>query len=118
TRRFGRASDAIGKMLEINGARSQIISVMSASFQFPAREQQFWAPVTTNPWWNDPELTSNSYSRHTRAFYARWQAAGRLKAGFTRKQAQEELNEIFAHLGNSNANRNAVDVAALHVDVS
>jgi predicted permease len=118
TRRFGRAPDAIGKTLEINGARSQIIGVMPASFQFPARDQQFWAPVTTNPWWNDPDLTSDSDSRHTRAFYARWQAAGRLKAWVTRQQAQEELNEIFAHLGNTNLNRNAVDVAMLRVDVS
>src|SRR5206468_14328 len=77
TRRFGRTPDAIGKTLEINGVKSQVIGVMPRSFQFPARDQQLWAPLRTNPWWSDPALTSEIDPRHTRGFYARWQAAGR-----------------------------------------
>jgi Acidobacterial duplicated orphan permease len=94
-RRFGGSRDAIGKVLQIDGVDSQIIGVMPATFQFPARDQQFWAPLTTNRYWDDPALTTNIDPQHVRYFYERWQAIGRLSPGATLAQAQTEINSIF-----------------------
>lgn len=94
-KRFGGSRDAIGKVLQIDGLDSQIIGVMPATFQFPARDQQFWTPLTTNRYWNDPALTTNIDPRHTRYFYERWQAIGRLSTGATVAQAQTETNAVF-----------------------
>jgi predicted permease len=93
--RFDGALNAIGKMIQIDGLPSQIIGVMPATFQFPARDQQFWAPLTTNRYWDDPALTTNIDPQHTRYFYARWQAIGRLSPGATLAQAQTETNTVF-----------------------
>jgi hypothetical protein len=43
-RRFGAARDVVGSKLEIDGIGFQVIGVMPAEFQFPARNIQFWAP--------------------------------------------------------------------------
>jgi predicted permease len=94
-RRFGGSRDAIGKVLQIDGVDSRIIGVMPATFQFPARDQQFWAPLTTNRYWNDPALTTSIDPRHTRYFYERWQAIGRLFPVAMIAQAQTEINTIF-----------------------
>jgi len=52
-----RASlDVVGKTLQIDGFSFQLIGVMLATFQFPARDQQFWAPITTSHFWGDPAL--------------------------------------------------------------
>jgi len=94
-RRFGGALDAIGKMIQIDGMPSQIIGVMPATFEFPARDQQFWAPLTTNRYCDDPALTTNIDPGHTRYFYERWQAIGRLSPSATIIQAQTETNALF-----------------------
>src|SRR5262245_55108129 len=46
-RRFGAATDAIGKTLEINGQASHVIGVMPAGFYFPTKDTQLWELVTT-----------------------------------------------------------------------
>ena len=94
-RRFGGSQDAIGKVIQIDGMDSQIVGVMPPTFQFPARDQQFWAPLTTNRYWDDPALSTNIDPRHTRYFYERWQAIGRLSPHVTIAQAQTETNTIF-----------------------
>jgi predicted permease len=94
-RRFGGSRDAIGKLLQIDGGDSRIVGVMPSTFQFPARDQQFWAPLTTNRYWDDPGLTKTIDPRHTRYFYDRWQAIGRLALGTTIAQAQAEANAVF-----------------------
>jgi len=42
-RRFAGAADVVGKTILINGWSFQVIGVMPESFQFPARDQMFWA---------------------------------------------------------------------------
>jgi predicted permease len=94
-RSFGGSVAAIGKTIQIDGALSKIIGVMPATFEFPAGDQQFWSPLTTNRYWDDPALTTNVDPRHNRYFYERWQAIGRLKPGATIAQAQTETNTLF-----------------------
>ena len=91
SRRFGKSPDVLGKVLEIDGIPSQAIGVMPATFQFPARDSQFWAPITTNRYWGDPELLKIGPS-HGRGFYARWRAIGRLRPGATPLEARTEMN--------------------------
>ncbi len=120
-RRFGASPDVIGKTLQINGIASQVIGVMPATFQFPARDQQFWAPLTTNPGWGDPALTTNIDPRHIRLFYARWQAIGRLRPGVTLQQAQAEMNTIFRRINRADPDGNrgvGINVVPLRVNLS
>src|SRR5262245_25283509 len=93
-RTFGGSAHAIGKTIQIDDVPSEIIGVMPASFEFPARDQEFWAPLTTNRYWNDPALT-NIDSRNTRYFYERWQAIGRLRTGANIAEAQTEISALF-----------------------
>jgi len=92
---FGGSADAIGKTIRIDGLLSLIIGVMPTTFEFPARDQQFWVPLTTNRYWNDSALTTNIDPEHNRYFYERWQAIGRLKTGVTIIEAQAETNVLF-----------------------
>ena len=90
-RRFGSAPDAVGKSLRVDGISFQVIGALPANFQFPARDVQFWAPLTTNRhWWDQPPKGTNG-----RGFYARWNALARLKPGVSVEQAQTELS-VFA----------------------
>jgi putative ABC transport system permease protein len=94
---LGASPDIVGKTLQIDGFSSQVIGVMPATFQFPARDQRFWAPITTNRYWEDPALTPTD-PRHSSGFYRRWQAIGRLKPGGKLQQAQVEINTTFARI--------------------
>jgi len=100
-RQFGGSPDAIGKALEIDGVSFQVIGVMPEEFRFPARDQQFWAPMTTNSRWGDRALTTNFDPNHGPRFYQRWQAIGRLKPGVKVQQAQVEIDTIFARISQS-----------------
>src|SRR5258706_5753536 len=53
--------------------------IWPATFQFPDKDQQFWAPITTNRYWRDPALTTKIDPRNKRFFFGRWQTVGRLK---------------------------------------
>lgn len=97
TRRFGKSRDVLGEMLQIDGADYQIIGVMPATFQFPAPDQQFWAPLTTNRYWGDAALAKNDPVR-SRYFYERWQAVGRLRPDASLSKAQAEITTIFSRL--------------------
>ncbi len=97
TSRFGSSPDVVGQSLQIDGAKCQIIGVMPASFQFPGRDSEFLAPMTTNRYWNDPALLINDPNR-SRGFYTRWQAVGRLRTGITQRGAQIEIDTIAKRL--------------------
>ena len=94
---FGASLEVIGQTLQIDGFSFQIIGVMPATFRFPARDQQFWAPITTNHFWGDPALRTTN-PLNSGGFYQRWQAIGRLKRGVDLGQAQAELGTLFARL--------------------
>ena len=104
-KRFGYSADVIGKDLNINGESFQIVGVMPATFQFPAPDQQFWAPVTTNRFWDDPFLRTVDPT-HSRYAYERWQAVGRLHGNTSIAQAQSEVNTIFSRLSHADADPN------------
>ncbi len=97
TSRFGRSPDVVGQSVQIDGANSQIIGVMPASFQFPGRDSEFWTPITTNRYWNDPAILIND-PNHSRGFYTRWQAVGRLRTGVTQLRAQAEIDTLAKRL--------------------
>ena len=101
TGRFGGSPDVIGQSLQIDGTNWQVIGVMPATFQFPARDSQFWTPITTNRFWNDPAVLVNDPNRST-GFYTRWQAVGKLRTGITQPQAQSEIDAIAKRLQKAN----------------
>src|SRR5262245_3791181 len=88
-RRFGAATDAIGKTLEINGQASQVIGVMPAEFYFPTKDTQLWEPVTSAFYWE---------GSYTERFNDAWRVVGRLKPHATFGQAQVEMNAIGQRL--------------------
>jgi predicted permease len=93
-RRFGGAADILGKTLQVNGQGFAIIGVMPPTFQFPARDVQFWAPITTNPYWGEILTGVNVHGSGADGFHWRWLAVGRLKAEISAARAEEELNAI------------------------
>jgi predicted permease len=66
-RRFGADTNVIGRTLELGDRRHQIVGVMPAGFDFPARAD-IWTPLTVRPFMTQ---------RGVRAL----QAVGRLKSG-------------------------------------
>ncbi|HUH62346.1 MAG TPA: ABC transporter permease [Terracidiphilus sp.] len=102
---FGGSPDAIGQTIQLDGVASRVIGVMPEVFQFPAADSALWAPITSNPHWADPTILIND-GQHSRGFYARWQAVARLRPGFGARQAQAEMNAIFASLEKSDPDPN------------
>lgn len=94
-RRFGSDRSIAGRSLEIDGASFQVIGVMPAAFQFPARETQFWAPISTNRYWLDQPATDDV---HSRGFFARWNVVARLKPEASFEQAQSEMSVVARQL--------------------
>jgi putative ABC transport system permease protein len=105
---FGGSRDALSQPLRIDRARYQIVGVMPSSFQFPASDQQFWAPITTNPFWGEALIPNNNPLRpqHNRYFYERWQAIGRLKPSASLAQAQAQISTIYARLRQQDPDEN------------
>ena len=118
TRRFGGSPDVVGKTLEMDRIRARVIGVMPATFQFPNREVQFWAPMTINRYWGE----SIPYNpAHARGYFARWHVVGRLKPGVTIERAQAELNAISAGLQRESPDPNrlsSIQVLPLRLDLS
>lgn len=85
----------------IDGASWQIVGVMPDWFAFPSRNVRFWAPITTNRFWNDPDVRVKRLNAGP-GFYARWNIAGRLTRDATLEQAQAELLVIAATLAANN----------------
>ncbi len=96
-RRFGASPTVVGTTMQVDGVSAEIVGVMPASFQFPAPDAQFWAPITTNRFWTDPAVRVKSADRN-RFFYTRWQAIGRLRPGVDAQTAQAALNILAGRL--------------------
>ncbi len=110
-RRFGGATEALGKALRVDDAEYRVIGVMPASFQFPERVTHVWLPITLNRGWGDPAREPFSPD-HGRVFYARWQAVARLQPGRTRADAQNELDAFYRDLQRSNFDDNRAPIGA------
>jgi putative ABC transport system permease protein len=93
---------------------------MPETFQFPARDSQFWAPITSNRYWHDPAANGKDGS-HSRGFYTRWQAIGRLRKDVSFREAQTQVDTIFRRLESATPNPNrgrGIKVMPLQVEVN
>jgi macrolide transport system ATP-binding/permease protein len=119
-RQFGRSPDVAGQELRIDGVAAKVIGVMPETFQFPAADSRFWAPITTNRYWGDPAVTTND-GAHSGGFYARWQAIARLKEGVSPQQAQADLDAVFSGLQETDADPNrgiGITVIPLRIQIA
>ncbi len=117
-KRFGGASDVIGKSIEVDDRPFTIIGVMPPRFQFPASETQLWMPMSTNRYWMD---ALGRDSVHTRGYFMRWNLAGRLRPGATAALAQSELSELGRALAEADKDWNmglGVKVKPLSIEVT
>jgi len=120
-KRFAGSRDILGKTITINGSPFLIIGAMPEVFQFPARDQMFWAPMTTNPYWADRGLTTHIDRRHSVGFYQRWQVIGRLSNGITLRAAQLDTDRIIQQLAQSDPDEfrvRALRLAPFQVTIS
>jgi|KBSMisStandDraft_5_1062788.scaffolds.fasta_scaffold01229_8 putative ABC transport system permease protein len=118
-RGFGLSPQVIGTDIDVDGESFQVIGIMPSTFQFPGKDQQFWAPITTNRYWSDPSLTQTDPS-HSRYAYERWQAVGRLAEGIPLEQAQAEMTTVLWQLSETDSDPNrgsGIAVRPLHVTV-
>jgi predicted permease len=119
-RQFGGSPDVAGQELRIDGIAAKVIGVMPDTFQFPAADSRFWAPITTNRYWGDPALTTNDGS-HSGGFYARWQVIARLKEGVSSQQAQADIDAIFSALQKTDSDPNrgiGITVIPLRIQIA
>ena len=96
-RRYGGASDVIGKSVDIDGDQNsykdgprvpRIIGVMPAGFYFPDKETQLWEPATV--YWRWTRESVERFLGDAR----RWGVIGRLKPGASVRDAQAEMTSI------------------------
>jgi putative ABC transport system permease protein len=83
-RRFGADPGVVGRSVMLDGESYVIAGVMPASFHFPDRRTELWAPLAFAP--NDPARTRQSFALSLLA---------RLRSGVTAAQAQAELSALI-----------------------
>jgi len=93
TRRFGRAADIVGKTATIDGAGYTIVGVLPESFRWrgeplagTASNIDIWMPLSSNPLARSPRTL-----RFLKPF-------GRVKPGYSMRQAQDEVAAIGGRL--------------------
>src|SRR4029450_12923019 len=86
-KRFNGDPTAVGRALVLGGASRTIVGVMPPSFRYPTASTEVWIPARS------PAFLLAA--RQARFFTV----VGRLKAGVTLEQAQEDLHRDRAHLG-------------------
>jgi putative ABC transport system permease protein len=82
-RRFGSERGVVGRQLDIGGVAHRIIGIMHEGFEFPA-QTDVWVPLAPDP----------AYPRDDR----RLRGIGRLKAGVSLAQAQQEIEQVAGQL--------------------
>jgi putative ABC transport system permease protein len=90
-RRFGGAADVIGKTIDLNEERWEIVGVLPRTFTYPVssdRPSEIFSPVA---------LTADEKIRGGSRNY-NWTVIGRLKKNVTITQAHESMNRIAAAL--------------------
>lgn len=92
-RRFGGSPTALGKTLELDGERYEIVGVMPAGFRFPRAETEFWTPLTVAP--GNLDRMSHYLG-----------AVGRLAKDVTAEQASDELRRLSAGLAQEHPDTN------------
>jgi predicted permease len=99
--RFGGTTDAIGKSVDHDGTRYEVVGVMAPDFALPTADVQVWTPMSVQS-----ELWRRLHDPRSRAgdLVAVW---GRLKPTATFESAQAELDTIAARLRDEYPDTNA-----------
>lgn len=87
--RLGGASNVIGSTIEIDGAQSQVIGVLPASFHLSLFDSDIWEPASLFPDWEARRGVLGPSS---------WFVLGRLRPDVTLQQAQSEMTAIAHRL--------------------
>jgi putative ABC transport system permease protein len=110
-RRFGGASDAIGRTLVLNGDSFTIVGVLTPDFVSPVREVEVVAPFSTSA---DPRRANRA-----QAFL---RVIARMKSGVTLGQAADDLNSISRRMRAAYPDEHGSDtgvwVRSLHEEIS
>jgi predicted permease len=85
--RFGGDPAIIGRSMQLQGINRQVVGVMPENFRFPSARTQVWIPLHNDPrnviqYWADDFMP----------------ALGRLRQGFTFKQAQTEIRMFHSRV--------------------
>ena len=99
-RRYGGASDVLGRMIVLNGRSSPIVAVMPPGFQFPLREAS-GLPGNVALWIRHPSEPATR-----RGPYYLW-GLGRLAPNASLQQAHAQLATVAARLANAHPETNA-----------
>ena len=103
--RFGRAADAVGRTIDIDGRAHVVIGVMPASFRLPTTDTRLWRPLSvTGRWWRQAQAV-----RDADAF----EVIGRLAPGAVMDDAAAELAKIAAALRQQHESNRGLDVRVL-----
>ena len=92
-KRFNRDPNVIGQTLRVDGLDKTIVGVMPPHFYLFDEQADFWTPMN----WTRTEMQSTQYALGV---------AARLKPGVSLKQAQAEMNALFAQQAASDPGRN------------
>jgi len=85
-RRFGAASDIIGKPIVLNGASYRVVGVMPRDFVLPGHKDQLWVPLAFDS--KEAASRGNHYLR----------VIARLKPGVSMEAARSQMSTIAARL--------------------
>jgi len=99
-RRFGGATDVLGRTIVLNGRSSPIVGVMPRGFQFPLREAS-GLPGSVALWIRHPSTAA------TRRGPYYLTALGRLAPNVSLQQAQSQLSAVAARLASAHPESNA-----------
>jgi putative ABC transport system permease protein len=103
-RRFHGDPDALGKKLHVGSFHYSIVGIMPASFRFPVREVDLWAPTP---------MDAPYAQRRDETWFT---VIGRMKPGVSLDQALADLSTVQARLGKQYAKPDSeltVEVAPL-----
>ena len=83
--RFGSDPAIIGRAVDVNGVRREIVGVMPAAFRFPSAGVQLWIPLQFDR--ADPPPDAFSYN-----------GVARLRLGVTLEQAQRDFTNVLPRI--------------------
>ena len=86
TARYGTDPSILGRLVNLDGTRREVIGIMPASFDFPAPDVDAWIPLQLDP-------QSTVYRSHSIG------AIARLKPGVTIAAATEDARRLVAGFG-------------------
>lgn len=85
-RLYAGDASVVGQMLDVGGLGHRIVGVMPADFQFPDREEEFWAPARLD----------EAFRANRDQYYLL--GVARLRRGATREQAEAQLAAVRARI--------------------